>query len=55
MVKIFSEEEKKLMEIYTPYFDYKKLKLRDDAPPEAIEALKKLKEIAKKDIDPNNI
>lgn len=40
MRKILSEEEKKLMEIYMPYFNYKTCELVEDAPIEAVEALK---------------
>ena len=54
MRRILTEEEKKLMEIYEPYFDYKTCKLVEDAPVEAIEALKKLREMSEWERDPNN-
>lgn len=55
MVRMLTEEEKKLSEIIEPYFDYKKCKLKENAPVKVIEALNRLKEINKKDVDPNNI
>lgn len=55
MVRRLTEEEKRLAAIYEPYFDYKTCELVEDAPIEAVEALKRMREIAKKDMDPNNI
>lgn len=55
MVRMLTEEEKKLSDIIEPYFDYKKCKLKENAPTEVVEALNRLKEINKKYIDPNNL
>ena len=46
MRRQMTEEEKELSKIYEPYIDEKTRTLKDDAPIEAKEALKKAKEIA---------
>lgn len=45
MFRSDTEEEKKLRAIIKPYFNPKEHKLVDNAPPEAIEARKRLIEI----------
>ncbi|MBQ8174442.1 MAG: hypothetical protein IJ009_03475 [Clostridia bacterium] len=55
MVRRLTEEEKRLAAIYEPYFDYKTCELVEDAPVEAVEALKKLREMSEWERDPNII
>jgi hypothetical protein len=44
-----------LIAIVVPYFDFKACELLEGAPAEAVEALKRLREIGKEEMDPNNI
>ena len=55
MRRILTEEEKRLMQIIEPYFDYKVCGLVENAPVEAVEALKKLREMSEWERDPNII
>lgn len=48
MRRVLTDEEKEYMDIYKPYLDPKTHTLREDAPKEAKEALKKCKEIARR-------
>ena len=54
MFSITTDEEKKLIDIVLPYFDFSKCDLIENSPIEAVEALKRIREIGKEDIDPNN-
>lgn len=49
MRKLISEEEKRLAEIFEPYFDWRTGELVKNAPVEAVEALRRMREIGKKE------
>ncbi len=55
MVGKLTEEEKRLSEIFEPYFNYKTCQLFEDAPNEAVEALKQFRKIGKEYTNPDNI
>lgn len=55
MVGRLTEEEKRLSEIFEPYFNYKTCQLFEDAPNEVVEALKQFRKIGKEYTNPDNI
>lgn len=54
MFSITTDEEKRLIDIVLPYFDFSKCDLMENSPIEAVEALKRIRKIGKEDISPNN-
>lgn len=55
MVRMSTDEENFLFDIFEPYFDYVKCELKENAPEEAKKVLQRFREIGKKYTDPSLI